>query len=141
MWARKSMNQDDKEQGGWEKRVRQEGKGNNEAGEMAGEGGGSLCPFASLFSFQQPTSQRENHTPARSSSLIPPNGRGEFFSPNIDDGAVWYPHATPFRAYLPVSTMGAAWIPHATPISFHFKWGRHVGSRYPLFLSFRMGAV
>ena len=102
------MNQDNKEQGGWEKGARQEGKGNDEAGEMAGEGGGSSCPSASLFSFQQPTSWCENHTLARSSSLIPPNGRGEFFSPNVDDGAVWYPHAAPFRAYLPVSTTGAA---------------------------------
>ena len=56
------MNRDDKEQGGWEKGARQEGKGNDEAGEMAGERGGSSCPSASLFLFQQPTSQRENHT-------------------------------------------------------------------------------
>jgi len=49
MWAQKLMNGDEEEQGGWGKGVRRQGKGNDEAGETAGEGRGSLCPLLPFF--------------------------------------------------------------------------------------------
>jgi len=72
------------------------GRGTMRQGKWQGKGEAVYAPSFPFFSFQQPTRRYENHMPAHSSSLIPPNGGGEFFSRSIDDGAVWYPHAASF---------------------------------------------
>jgi len=66
------------ERGGTRREPGGRGIGNDEGGETAREGGGSSCPLLPVFLFQKPTSRRENHTPAHSSSIIPPGCGGEF---------------------------------------------------------------
>jgi hypothetical protein len=89
------------------KRMRgDKGRGNEEAGETAGEGGGRSCP---LLPFFHPRSQRGGVKLTRllvRARLSPPNGGGGFFHGSIDNGAARYPPAAPFRACLLVSTMG-----------------------------------
>ena len=82
--------------------------GDEDAGETAGEGGGCSSPPLPCFSYQKPTRQCKNYAPPRSSSIISPEWQGGFIFRNVDDGAVWYPHTTPFRAVLPTTMTGAA---------------------------------
>ena len=71
----------EEERGGWERERGGKGRGNEDAGELGR--GRPFVPPPSPFSFQEPTRRTrrcKNHTPPRSSSIIPPRcgGGGEF---------------------------------------------------------------
>ena len=80
--------------GGWEWG---KGRGMRRQGKGRGEGEAACAPSFPFFSFWKPMRRCKNHTPSHS-SLIPPS---------VDDGAVWYPHTSPFQAHLPAPMMGA----------------------------------
>ena len=139
----------EEEWGGWERERGGKGRGNEDAGEL---GRGRLfVPPPSLFSFQEPTRRMrrcKNHTPPRSSSIIPPRcGGGRIF---IQTGARESHTPPPFLfvsngggvnptrrpPFFSISNGGGVWHSRHPPVSFHFARGQRESYTLPL-VSFR----